>query len=297
MMLDRLLRPWRQRLAGKGRRIVILLHEGTPERRLRHYSIARFIPTWIEDGHRVILARGADRVVPGDLLIVHVDLSVVPERYLDLASHYRWALNARIRDIRKSAISRNLVGPDSDWSGPVIVKSDLNCAGAPERKLLGDRKSAGHVLLPGEPALHFGALDRYVIYDHLDLVPEQHFLDPGLVVEKFRPEIHAGLYHVRTYHVLGTSANAYLHGSPDPLVKMSNIVTRQAVEAHPDIVALGREIGLDYGKIDYVVDHGEAVVLDVNKTTGGGGMAETPELLAARARRARALYDYWNDVP
>jgi len=39
------------------------------------------------------------------------------------------------RDIRKSAFSRNLVRPGDGWDGPVIVKSDLNCAGRPERLL------------------------------------------------------------------------------------------------------------------------------------------------------------------
>lgn len=296
MFLDHVIPRWLRRKPGQGKRIVILVHERTRRRMLRPYSIFKFTPTWIEDGHTVIVARGCDSVVPGDLVIIHVDLSVVPESYLDIARHYPVALNAGIRDIRKSAISRNLVGPESGWDGPVIVKSDLNCAGLPERHLLGIDRSRPRAWRPGEAPIHFGELDGYAVFDHLTEVPERFFSDPGLVVEKFLPEMHDGFYHIRTFHCLGDESDGYLHRSTDPLVKMKNIIGREPIAPHPDVLALRREIGLDYGKIDYVIHDGKAVILDINKTTGGGQMAETAELLAARARRARALYGYWTDA-
>lgn len=288
------LHRWWPRKRRDGKRIVILLHERTPKKRLHHYSISKFTPTWIEDGHQVIWALGTDRPIPGDLVIVHVDLSVVPERFLNYAADYPIALNARVGDIRKSRISHGLVGPDSAWAGPVIVKSDLNCAGLPERRLLGIDRTLRELRRPGETTLHFGQLDGYEIYESVARVPAQYFSDPGLVVEKFLPELRDGFYHLRTCHFLGRSSHGYLHRSRDPLVKMRNIVGRVPIETHADVEALRQRLGLDYGKIDYVVHDGQAIVLDVNKTTGGGRMGETAELIAARALRARALYDYWN---
>ena len=71
--------------------------------------------------------------MPADLILVHVDLSVVPEKYLAFASRYSIVLNGRLPDIRKSVVSTNLVGMRDSWTGPVIAKSDLNYGGRPER--------------------------------------------------------------------------------------------------------------------------------------------------------------------
>ena len=88
---------------------------------------------WREDGHTVIYLFGTRRLIPADLIFVHVNLSVVPDAYLEFASRYPIVINGRIRDIRKSttepAATRRSLGR------PVIVKSDLNHGGEPERTL------------------------------------------------------------------------------------------------------------------------------------------------------------------
>jgi hypothetical protein len=73
------------------------------------------------------------KLAPADILLIHVDLSVVPDEYLEFASRYPIALNKAAKDIRKSLISLNLVRAGDSYSGKVIVKTDLNYGGSPER--------------------------------------------------------------------------------------------------------------------------------------------------------------------
>ena len=65
--------------------------------------------------------------------LVHVDLSLVPPRYLEFARLYLNTINLHITDIRKTSYSRNRVMRGDGYDGPVIVKSSLNSAGEPER--------------------------------------------------------------------------------------------------------------------------------------------------------------------
>ena len=69
------------------------------------------------------------------LTLLHVDLSVVPIAYREWArqaSQRGLVWNANAHDIRKTKISSNLLLPDSDWAGRVMVKTDLNYGGRPE---------------------------------------------------------------------------------------------------------------------------------------------------------------------
>ena len=132
------------------RRIAILMHEKDGEHTIHQYVITLLADHWREDGHEVFFLFGTKRFVPADLIIVHVDLSVVPDSYLRFAARYPVAVNGRVRDIRKSTFSTGLLRPDDLWQGPVIVKSDFNYAGEPERlrehavqavaELVGDRE-------------------------------------------------------------------------------------------------------------------------------------------------------------
>jgi hypothetical protein len=113
------------------RRIAILVLK--EQRKVdRPYMIHDYSAFWREAGHDVVTLYGVDEFVPADALIVHVDLSVVPDEYLEFASRYPVVLNGRVKDIRKRAISRHLVTRGDSYRGPVIVKSDLNFAGASE---------------------------------------------------------------------------------------------------------------------------------------------------------------------
>ena len=281
------------------RRFVILFHESATEQTLKNYYITRLADHWREDGHDVIFCFGVSRAVPADLSIVHVDLSVVPDRYLEFARRYPIALNAKVRDIRKSTISRNLLRRDDVYDGRVIVKSDLNYAGAPERFLEPD--GPGAVSLPSRliawyqrtKSLKLDSPLDYRIYENLQQVPRRYFEQKDLVVEKFLPETDNGLYCTRNFHFLGDSMACIRRKGRHPIVNSSTYVEVERVDPHPEIVAMRESLGFDYGKFDYVVVDGRVVLLDVNKTIGWAGVPDTPAAKAMRRERASGIYAYF----
>src|SRR6266513_2050358 len=117
------------------RTIAILFHENNRKEDLSSYAIAFLAEFWQQDGNQVRYLFGTRKFVPADLLLIHVDLSVVPDEYLEFASRYPIALNRAAKDIRKSQVSTNLVRQGDSYLGRVIVKSDLNYGGFPEQIL------------------------------------------------------------------------------------------------------------------------------------------------------------------
>lgn len=295
-------------MAVSSKRIAVLFH-----REDRHYDPARYIvhrlaDFWREDGHEVVYHYGVDRFEPADILLVHVNVSLVPDEYLEFAGRYPIALNGRVRDIRKHTISTNLAHPGDGWDGPVIVKSDLNYGGWPERlfrRTWIERKwkPARRVRraleqVGGRRAVITESFD-YPLFDHIDDVPAEWLNHPGMVVEKFRPEIEDGFYHVRSYQFLGDRATCTRVSLPTPIVKGTAEARKEEVEPHEEVVAWRQRLGMDYGKLDYVIHNGEVVLLDVNKTTGAAlpsrnsKSMSVEQLEAQRRYRAEGLYSYF----
>ncbi|MBK8727670.1 MAG: hypothetical protein IPL96_16935 [Holophagaceae bacterium] len=270
------------------RRIALLFHEQDTRVRPETTGVAGLIPTWEADGHTVIPLYGTGVFEPADLVLVHVDLSVVPEAYLDFAARYPVALNGRVRDIRKSTFSPGLLRAGDPWKGPVIVKSDRNYGGHPEA-LRGVARMDGQGLLPS-----FGSPLDYEIYDSLGEVPPDRFESPDLVVQAFLPEMEDGRFFVRSYAFLGDRHTTQRAGADEPIVKGQTVTSTEPAEPHPDIVALRHRLGFDYGKFDYVVRDGAAVILDINKTPGAIYRA-SPRILENRRIRAQGLYGFFRD--
>lgn len=282
------------------RHIVVLLHADAAHRTLPSSAVYHFAPYWREAGHRVEFVRGAKRFVPADLAFVHVDLSVVPDEYLALAARYPASVNGRVKDIRKSVTSEILVREGDGWDGPVIVKSDLNYAGEPERSVgllrLVRRARLAHQALRvldrawrGVLPSPFDSWRDYRIFEHRDQVPSRLLADRRIVVERFVPEIENGRYHLRMYQFLGDRWSCIRLASTDPLLKAGNSIRVDRVAPHPEVEAWRRRLQLDYGKIDYVVHDGRPVLLDANKTTGAGEFASGPELEERRRHRAAGI--------
>ena len=272
----------------KPRRIAILVHEADTQTGLGNPGVANLVPFWMEDGHTVIPLFGTGTFVKADLILVHVDLSVVPEKYVEFASRYPIVLNGRVRDIRKSTFSRGLLRPGDSWTGPVIVKSDRNFGGFPEAER-GIHRLDGGGLRP-----HFKNSLEYELYDRLGDVPSDRFGSPDLVVQAFMPEMEEGRYFLRTYSFLGDRQTTQRVGSNHPIVKGLTATSFEPVIPHPDIVALRHQMGFDYGKFDYVEQDKEAIILDINKTPGSIPSA-SPRIIEARRIRAKGLYAYFKD--
>jgi len=285
------------------KRIAVLFHEGDRHVELGGYIVDQLARFWREDGHEVVYLFGTNRFVPADLVLVHVDLSVVPDQYIDFAASYPIVLNGRVRDIRKSTTSKNLVHPGDAWEGPVIVKSDLNYGGFPEwmlgRGWLGRRSRAwrGAQRVIAGLALQ-GAVRSwkdYSIFDRLADVPAALWESQDVVVEKFLPEVENGLYHLRMFQFLGDRWSCTRLASREGVIKANSSVSVELIEPHEDVVAWREELGMDYGKLDYVVHDGEAVLLDANKTTGASTHMADEELRAMRRYQAEGLYAYLRD--
>lgn len=272
------------------RSVAILFSEhDEPER----YVIARLADYWRRDGIAVHYLLGTRRHVSADVLILHVDLSVLPEEILSFARRYPRVLNEHVRDIRKRTFSTLLVEREDEYTGPVIVKSNFNFGGGPE---CGHHPSPlgrlYHRVKRGYFRLLTGSRE-YRIYGSPREVPALIWGDPGLIVEKFVPERVGERYAVRTYHCFGERDTFYLVTSSQPIVKGDTADRIEPLPPDPRLRVLRRQLKLDYGKIDYVLANDEPVVFDLNKTIGlSEHLVDDPLIENARRERAQAIYDY-----
>lgn len=276
--------------------IAILFHEKHNECITRHYVISYLADIWREDGHRVIFLFGTKNYIPADICIVHIDLSVVPRKYLIFANRYPITLNCRIKDIRKRSFSKNIVKRFDDYQGMVIVKSNNNYAGGPERSLTNNLLSRVltkiNYKLKLAPQQFYSPKD-YKIYGHPNDVPSIYYKHSNFVVEKFLPEKVGNSYFVHFYLFLGNCQQCLRLESKDPIVNGDTSISVETVKPHPDIIRLQKEMNFDYGKFDYSLSDRRAVLLDVNKTVGFGGVKYTEQIAAMHRQRAEALYAYF----
>jgi hypothetical protein len=261
--------------------IAILTHGSDRHFDRTKYLIHPLARLWERMGLRTSVFRGTGTFAPAGLLIPHIDLTVRPPEYQGFLEKYPRVLNRGVRDISRSAFSQIRVQPDSPDTGPVIVKTNRNHGGLPERRL-----AAG----PGRPSLRRELQDRwaafrsarrwrirwesiewldtssYPVFDSLGKVPRGVFENPNLFVEQFVPEREGGRYGVRYSYVLGSREITLRLQSKDLVIKGSNAEAREEVVTPPEIGQLRRRLGLDYGKIDFVVRDGRTLPLDVNTT-------------------------------
>jgi hypothetical protein len=281
------------------KRIAILFHKNESRRKLHRYGIGYLAEYWREDNIHVFFLFGVDQFIPADLAILHVDLTVVPDPYIEFAQRYPIVLNGQIKDIRKSTFSRHRVKREDPYEGKVIVKSELNYAGLPEQRLCGTH--LGRVssqikywlqryqpMITGWGPCFRSPLD-YIIHDNLQSVPKEWFKRGDLIIEKFLPEKEGGFYCSRNYHFLGDYGICLLRKSTHPISNASTMVSREVVEPHSEIVEFTKRMNFDYGKFDYVVHEGEPILLDINKTPGAG---TTPRYLSLCREWAKGIQSY-----
>ncbi len=260
-------------------RIAILHEVSATLATIQGCSITSLAQLWQQAGHEVVHLFGPKSAVSADVIIVHVDLSVVPEEYLALARRYPVALNGRLADIRKRRISRQLLQRGDAHQGPVIVKSDLNFAGAPEhyaasqkRRWLFWKNTPRPIGLPN----HL----EYPVYASITEVPPAYWNNPGLVVEKFMPEREGNDYFLRQSFFLGDRHRSWRLRASRPVIRGSAYLDDVEIPTPPAVEQYRRKIGLDYGKIDFVEHNGTVTFLDVNKTVGGPAAPLTTNYLA-----------------
>ncbi len=170
-------------------RVAILMHQRQKASTLDIYAITHLAEFWREDGIDVRFLTGVEHHVPSDLLIVHVDLSVVPEEYLAFAGQFPKVINGSVRDIRKTSFSHQRLVNGSEYSGPVVVKANLNYAGRPEQMLSRHRMTrwTSDLRASSRMPAFLGASRNYRIYESVTQVPSRFFQGDAAIVEKFPP--------------------------------------------------------------------------------------------------------------
>lgn len=250
---------------------------------------------WKPAGVEVLLQQGTRRPPAADLAFLHVDLTRVPADYAALAAGYPRSANGRVLDISKRRISERTLGEDEDYAGPVIVKSDLNHGGASERRLraaeAGGWRRMLHALRERLPERWQGPLrGQYLTFERREQVPDWVWRHPGLLVEPLYVERREGLYALNQWYCLGEAEIVSTLLASGPHVKIANMVRRLPLhrEVPEELRAVRAALGIDYAKIDFILQEGRARAIDVNTTPHMGPdnvahprMAEICRTLAA----------------
>lgn len=230
---------------------------------------------WREAGHtvRVVEAMGDDR--PGDIGILHIDLTVIPSAVLAWASRYPVLLNRGFPDCSKRSISRHLVSRGDTYRGAVIIKTNLNRGGKPEMMrerhwFLRDPWGTFRRELARRGNWRFARNlppNDYPVLPSTEDVPEWVWRSPDLVVEKFLPERIDGLYASRIWVFLGDRGYGRLELSASPTGRGADAVDRRWITEIPEeLHAFRRRQGMDFGKIDWVMTEDGPVIFDANRT-------------------------------
>lgn len=215
-------------------------------------------------GHSTQILRGPSSRHDADIAVLHVDATVTPADYVEYARGFPFCLNLGAADISKRRISGAVLKDGDHWDGPVIVKSNLNHWGTPEQQLNRQAERAGKA----EPFPGVRIFDQYQVHASLAEVPPEMRVRTDLVVEKFIPEPAPDGFAARFWIFCGDRERCTRYVSPQRLVKGDDTIRREAVPVPEELRALRHRLGFDYGKFDFVMHGGRAVLLDANKTPG-----------------------------
>lgn len=260
--------------------IGILIHENEHNFVSRNYLINALIDIWKNSGNTVTVIKGTKSKPKVDLLIPHIDLTKMPERYCDFMSSYANVVNRNVTDISKKRISSNLLNKESVYSGRIIVKPNLNAGGIGEFLSLFPIRNSRIRNMVLRYRERF--TKPYRLYNSMDELPGKYFSDKNFVVEKFLPEKEGDVYLLRVFSFLGDRFVNSRVGSLEKIVKRKNIFSRELVTVPDEILRLKEHFEFGYGKFDYVIHNGEPVLFDTNKTPGYASYnLENAKVLAA----------------
>ena len=265
--------------------IVVLEHRHQAKLGI-HYMAYEFARRWEERGHRVIFHRGLGTPPPGDVALLHHDLTVVPEAYLEVARRYERVVNGATADIRKSRYSECLLARGDAWEGQVLIKTEANHGGHVDDALRRFALAAGEA-----PDVAQGTLmDHYYLCRSMREVPEAIWTQPGVIVEKFIPEEDERGTYVRFWTFFGAEERSNRYRAKVPLVRFSDCIDREPVEVPGEMRELRARQGFDFGKFDYVKHDGRYYLLDANRTPGApDAFASDAEVKASLDRIAGGI--------
>lgn len=257
-----------------GKRIHIVTEDAV-EFILAGYLLKALARRWGQQGH-VVTVGETNHFPPADIACLHMDTTDLKDAFAHIAGNYPRVLNGRFLDNSKRRLSKRLLTADSNYSGPVILKTDANYGGLPE---LRHRYPGGipEALIARsfiDPDIDWHRVEHipsknYFVLDSKDTVPAPVWSNPHLVVEQFTPEIDQnGLFCMRACLFFGRREACILMRSRSQIIKGPNVIEREFLNgpAPQEVQAFKREHGIDFGRIDYVIHRGEVIILDANKT-------------------------------
>jgi hypothetical protein len=263
-----------------------LLRKG-PDRRLTSaYLLFDVAQHLIDMGHQVKIARGLE-FIEGDAALLHVDATIVSHDYLGVGARYARTINFGTADISKRNVSRMILAQNDAWAGPVIVKSNYNNKAIVEdvHNQLAERD--------GRPPPHPSArrFDEYKVLDSVDQVDEHVWTDSSLVVERFLPEPDGnGNFVLRTWVFMGSRERCTRFVTAEAISKAAGVLGYEPMEVPAKLRAERERLGFDFGKFDFVMQDGEPVLLDANRTPGTASAIR--EMMKKGARNlAEGLHD------
>ena len=242
-------------------RIGILWHPRSMRWRRRLYLISQHAAIWTEEGHQVRHFRDARAAMRwSDLIIVHADASEVKSIVAPLVDH-RLVLNLGVSDIRKSTMSDLVLHSGDPCTGPVVVKTNLNNRGLPERWLL---LKSGFA--------HWDSVLRsrgYLLFPSLSDVPGDLRNHPAIVVERFEAQSENGHFMTASATFFGDEVSCVRLTASTWQVKQQEAFAWERLDEVPiEVTNKRRALGLDYGKIDFTTNETGTHIFDVNKTIG-----------------------------
>lgn len=276
--------------------ILIVMHKY--ERPLDHsdYVIRYLMNQWQQQGHTVRIAYGTGQKIDADIVINHVNLTVTPAKYIHYFKPYRQKINSAVTDISKSKISNCVIKPGTDYTGPVIVKTDYNCGGKQEKNgqitarilakikyafikrinqncaalLFSNRKQCNYHNQPPGYWKHVKTLNNknYPIFDRPDQLPGTIWKNKHLVVEKFMPELDAdGKFICRYLYFFGDKSFGVITRSEIPVAK-SRIIDRRILPGPgpEELLQYCKKLKMDYGRLDYTMVDQRVYLFDANRT-------------------------------
>jgi hypothetical protein len=263
------------------------MHRNDPP--LDFYLLGALCDVWRSRGHEIVELHGLAEPVRGDIVFLHVDLTVVPDEYIQAVAAHPRVVNRAAIDISKTRTSPIQVHSPDEWDGPVIVKTVRNHGGHPERRLrrgtiLG-RLSNGIDKVRGLSLGYANHLDphNYPVFPSTRTVPRRVFSNPALMVERFVPERQGEYYCTRVCSFLGDCAISQMRASRHQLPTVEHAAFWEDVPFQPEIVESAGTLGFRYGRFDYVVHGDQVTLLDANRTVG---RPKNPDILR---RRVEAL--------
>jgi len=244
------------------------------------YLLDAVADVWRKSGYRVVT--GTKYSPNADVIVLHQNLTKIGSSTLPPASIDVPVLNAKVLDISKRVYSTLLLEPEDVWSGAVIIKSNLNHFGIPEKRMAPlDVMTVLRQQLAKLSWQHARVLPvrTYPVLNGLSEVPDWVWRSDDLIVEKFMPERADGLFCLRGWIFFGSRSYGYRLFSTEPMVKVGTMVRHEFFDRIPEELKIIRDkMGFDYGKFDYVEHEGQAILLDANKTPSYAGAKDTPRV-------------------